>query len=65
MRFARGDKERKQHLPHRIIELGGAVLDFYQIEGGIPLRGEYRVKGAKNAALPIMHNRSIFLEPAG
>ena len=29
-------------------------MDFYQIEGGIPLRGEYRVKGAKNAALPIM-----------
>ncbi len=29
-------------------------MDFYQIDGGIPLRGEYRVKGAKNAALPIM-----------
>jgi len=29
-------------------------LDYYEIEGGIPLRGEYRVKGAKNSALPIM-----------
>ena len=29
-------------------------MDFYQIDGGVPLRGEYRVKGAKNAALPIM-----------
>ena len=29
-------------------------MDFYQIDGGVPLCGEYRVKGAKNAALPIM-----------
>ncbi|MBQ4649671.1 MAG: UDP-N-acetylglucosamine 1-carboxyvinyltransferase [Firmicutes bacterium] len=29
-------------------------MDCYHIEGGIPLRGEYRVKGAKNSALPIM-----------
>lgn len=29
-------------------------MDCYQIEGGIPLRGEYRVKGAKNSALPIL-----------
>ena len=27
---------------------------YYQIDGRVPLRGEYRVKGAKNAALPIM-----------
>ncbi len=30
------------------------MLESYCIEGGIPLRGEYRVKGAKNAALPIL-----------
>lgn len=29
-------------------------MDSYYIEGGIPLRGEYRVKGAKNSALPIL-----------
>jgi UDP-N-acetylglucosamine 1-carboxyvinyltransferase len=29
-------------------------LESYEIEGGIPLRGEYRVKGAKNSALPIL-----------
>jgi len=29
-------------------------LDSYYIEGGVPLRGEYRVKGAKNSALPIL-----------
>lgn len=33
---------------------GGVFLDYYEITGGIPLRGEYRVKGAKNSALPIM-----------
>lgn len=27
---------------------------YYHIDGRVPLRGEYRVKGAKNAALPIM-----------
>ena len=30
------------------------MLESYEIEGGIPLRGEYRVKGAKNSALPIL-----------
>lgn len=29
-------------------------MENYEIEGGIPLRGEYRVKGAKNSALPIL-----------
>ncbi|MBR5516362.1 MAG: UDP-N-acetylglucosamine 1-carboxyvinyltransferase [Firmicutes bacterium] len=29
-------------------------MESYYIEGGIPLRGEYRVKGAKNSALPIL-----------
>ena len=29
-------------------------MESYQIDGGVPLRGEYRVKGAKNAALPIL-----------
>ncbi len=29
-------------------------LEYYEIEGGIPLRGEYQIKGAKNAALPIL-----------
>lgn len=29
-------------------------MDCYHIEGQVPLRGEYRVKGAKNAALPIL-----------
>ncbi|MCI8608245.1 MAG: UDP-N-acetylglucosamine 1-carboxyvinyltransferase [Firmicutes bacterium] len=29
-------------------------MEYYQIEGGVPLQGEYRVKGAKNAALPIL-----------
>ena len=28
--------------------------DIYRIQGGRPLYGEYQVKGAKNAALPIM-----------
>ena len=30
------------------------MLESYEIEGGIPLRGEYRVRGAKNLALPIL-----------
>ena len=30
------------------------MLESYEIEGGIPLRGEYRVRGAKNSALPIL-----------
>ena len=30
------------------------MLECYEIEGGIPLRGEYRVRGAKNSALPIL-----------
>ncbi len=29
-------------------------MESYHICGGIPLKGEYRVKGAKNSALPIM-----------
>lgn len=30
------------------------MLESYEIEGGIPLRGEYRVRGAKNSVLPIL-----------
>lgn len=30
------------------------MLENYYIEGGIPLGGEYRIKGAKNSALPIL-----------
>ncbi len=30
------------------------MLESYYIEGGVPLRGEYRIKGAKNSALPVM-----------
>ncbi len=30
------------------------MLGNFYIEGGVPLRGEYRVKGAKNSALPVM-----------
>ncbi len=29
-------------------------MESYEIEGGIPLRGEYRVRGAKNSALPVL-----------
>ncbi|NBV88624.1 MAG: UDP-N-acetylglucosamine 1-carboxyvinyltransferase [Betaproteobacteria bacterium] len=29
-------------------------MDRFQIEGGVPLQGEVRVSGAKNAALPMM-----------
>lgn len=29
-------------------------MEIYEIEGGVPLTGEYRVKGAKNSALPIL-----------
>ncbi len=29
-------------------------MEFYEIKGKVPLRGEYTVKGAKNAVLPIM-----------
>ena len=29
-------------------------LEYYEIKGGIPLRGEYEIRGAKNAALPIL-----------
>lgn len=29
-------------------------LECYEIDGGIPLCGEYEIKGAKNAALPIL-----------
>lgn len=30
------------------------MLENFYIEGGIPLRGEYRIKGAKNSALPVL-----------
>ena len=30
------------------------MLENYYIDGGVPLRGEYRIKGAKNSALPIL-----------
>lgn len=29
-------------------------MESYCIEGGVPLRGEYRIRGAKNSALPIL-----------
>ena len=29
-------------------------MGIYRIEGGTPLRGEYRVRGAKNSALPVL-----------
>lgn len=29
-------------------------MENYCIEGGVPLRGEYRIKGAKNSALPVL-----------
>ena len=29
-------------------------MSFYEICGGRPLRGELRVQGAKNSALPIL-----------
>ncbi len=29
-------------------------LESFYIEGNVPLRGEYRIKGAKNSALPIL-----------
>lgn len=29
-------------------------MDCYHIQGGVPLEGEYRIKGAKNSALPIL-----------
>ena len=29
-------------------------MEFFEIEGGIPLRGSVRIHGAKNSALPIL-----------
>lgn len=29
-------------------------MDYLDIEGGYPLRGEARIQGSKNAALPIL-----------
>ena len=29
-------------------------MEYYEIDGGVPLRGEYEIQGAKNAALPIL-----------
>ena len=29
-------------------------MDKLQIQGGVPLEGEVRISGAKNAALPIL-----------
>lgn len=29
-------------------------MDCYHIQGGVPLTGEYRIKGAKNSALPVL-----------
>jgi len=34
--------------------LNGGALDKLQIRGGVPLDGEVRISGAKNAALPIL-----------
>ena len=29
-------------------------MENYYIDGGVPLRGEYRIRGAKNSALPVL-----------
>src|SRR5215469_6655644 len=34
--------------------LDGTEMAFYQIEGGVPLRGEVQLSGAKNAATKLM-----------
>lgn len=34
--------------------LPSAYMDKLRIEGGLPLRGEVEIAGAKNAALPIL-----------
>ncbi|MEY2777153.1 MAG: UDP-N-acetylglucosamine 1-carboxyvinyltransferase [Pseudomonadota bacterium] len=38
-------------------------MDRFQIEGGIPLQGEVRISGAKNAALPMMAACLLTAEP--
>lgn len=38
-------------------------MDTYVIEGGVPLRGEVMVSGAKNAALPIMAAALLTTDP--
>lgn len=35
-------------------ETESCEAESYEIEGGVPLRGEYRVRGAKNSALPVL-----------
>lgn len=37
-----------------IAETGRRHMDYLDIEGGYPLRGEARIQGSKNAALPIL-----------
>ena len=38
-------------------------MDQLVIEGGVPLRGEVRISGAKNAALPILCASLLTSEP--
>ena len=38
-------------------------MDVFVIEGGIPLKGNVRISGAKNAALPILFSSILFDEP--
>src|SRR5690625_4138406 len=40
-----------------------ATLEKLSIEGGVPLRGELRISGAKNAALPILAATLLAEEP--
>jgi UDP-N-acetylglucosamine 1-carboxyvinyltransferase len=38
-------------------------MDFFKVEGNIPLNGTLKINGAKNAALPIMAASILFKEP--
>ncbi|MBO4318253.1 MAG: UDP-N-acetylglucosamine 1-carboxyvinyltransferase [Mailhella sp.] len=38
-------------------------MDVFVIEGGVPLKGNVRISGAKNAALPILFSSILFDEP--
>ena len=36
-------------------------MDKLQIQGGVPLEGEVRISGAKNATLPILAAAAVLL----
>ena len=38
-------------------------MDRFQIQGGLPLQGQVRISGAKNAALPILCASLLTAEP--